>query len=260
MALKPDEESTSLILSRAGMGALEDGLISIRSANCSDICEDMGLNALFRARMNHELECDDFHGSAIGIYRDRLEFICGRDNVRDCYSWQLAWYLEDRRVLDEITKAAGDAYSQVFTDYSGMMEIDEFLTATDCDRRVIVLDQSPSDAWFLKESVILRAMSGVAFAISDYDRCSRYNMHNLERLFGGLHERTAALPRDIEFSDAAKSGEIPDFVGSRLDKKSGSAEFIENLEKLAELIRVGADNPEQGYEKRFRSLKKRATG
>ncbi len=236
MALNSDEEEPALILSRAGMGTLEDGLISIRAAEAKEICRTMGLSALFRAGMDHELSGEDLHAAAIGIYRDSLEFVCGRDNVRDFYSWQLAWYLEDREVLEKITKKGGDVYSQVFTDYSGMMEIDEFLTETDCDKRVIVLEQSPADAMFLRESVMVRAGCEAIFAICDYEKYSRYNLHNLERLFGGLHGRSVILPHDIAFSDAAKSGEIPDFIGSRLDGESGSRELIEGLCKLSEMI------------------------
>lgn len=236
LALKGNYDGDSLILSRTGIGPLEAGLISERAAGCDEICGSMGLNALFRARMSHQLSDSDFHSAAIGIYRYRLEFICGRDNVEDHYPWQLAQYGGDRGAMAEITRSAGKVYSQVFTDYSGLMEIDEFLTETCCDSRVIVLGQSPQEVRFLKESVIWPAPVDATFVISGYERTSRYSLHNLERLWPGLRKHTVIFPHDVEFEDAAASGEIPDFIGSRLDGKSGSETLIESLEGLGERI------------------------
>jgi len=194
---------------------------------------ETGITGLVKATASNKISPEIITNYTKTIFKDRLELLTDGNIPKEDYEKQKTY-------MKNIVKMANKYYDLVFIDIKGNIEapyIQEILAESDLivantSQRIKKIKQ------FLEERRRFTVINkkNVIILIGKYDKFSKYNVKNIQRLF--VKQEIYAIPYNTTFFESCSEGQVADFIINYRKEKQASAQgpIIEAISKVSNAI------------------------
>jgi cellulose biosynthesis protein BcsQ len=224
---------------------LEIYLIPINAKN-SNILENTGIDVLTRSVLLNNLDINSIKNAAQSFYSDNLQIISGtlKTDMGD-YRYDMMSPLV--KIIEEMEKG----YDHIFVSApNGFNEVAENLKLV-VDRVIVNLPQNKHEIehYFKKYHTVMKEKD-LFFMVGNYDKDSKYNLRNLERLYKPLKNKITAIPYNTDLKDAISESSVIQYLQKNIDVEGENQSFINEVQRVSNLIikRGGEIEDESGVD------------
>lgn len=223
------KRKTAVLQSHFSLNNLELPLLG-RDMRTDDF-SDIGTDALIRDIKSRPLTQEIIHNNSISLMDRHLALFPGTEKKsREVYEKDIQDIFQ--AIINEVAGCYDDVFIDVasgYNEFSNSLIADADLTIVNLSQNIYVLQRYFNTPHLNKN---------ILYLIGNYDRNSRYNLKNLERMFPPLKKKTGVIPYNIEFVDAQNEGMVIPFFLKNIDcaRESSNYEFIQSARRMAGLI------------------------
>lgn len=219
---------------------LEGPLIGYQSSkHKEEYFRDVGVDALIRSLKSAPLDEETIENCCFSLLNNRLSLLPGTmKNNKD-------YFHEDmEKLVINMLRYIEAFHDFVFIDTNSGLNDLTHKVIEEADLLVINLNQN---IMMLNQILKEPMLDGkkIFYLIGNYDKASKYNIHNLRRMYKKLNNKNSSvIPYNTEFQDAICDGKILDFIKSNLHcrKDDRNYYFMEQIKiasmKILKLIGV----------------------
>lgn len=228
------QHKVAILQSHFSMNNLSYPLIGVSEGTGS--FRDTGIDALLRDYKSKPLTEDVIRSDCMSMLSKQYSLFSGTGN-RNEEAFEKEMLVYFNAITDEIEKYNDSVFIDIASGYSKLSK----KIAMDADVLIVNLSQNRHviEEYFDNEI----KHDNIVYLFGNYNCNSKYNIHNLTRLYPQLKHKCYCIYYNVDFMDAQNDGKMIEYMIKNINcpEYSASYDFMQSVKSISDMLKGKGD-------------------